>query len=105
MTLKLFKLQLRIELFSSIIKLRKEVCSVRKTYIDVISIQYKTGTLKPLFVVWDEKRKYAIDRVLNIRYPSDASRTQNRLQYTCMIHGCRRVLYYEDQKWYVESRS
>ena len=81
------------------------VWNMRRTYVDVVSVQYKNGNLKPLFILWDAKRKYAIEKVLNIKYPSDAAKGQNRLQYTCMINGYKRALYYENERWFVESRS
>ena len=81
-------------------------CGICKSAVTRFSpIQYKNGNLKPLFILWDAKRKYAIEKVLNIKYPSDAAKGQNRLQYTCMINGYKRALYYEHERWFVESRS
>ena len=38
-----------------------------KVFVDMIVIQYKSGSLRPLYLVWEDGKKYQIDKILDIR--------------------------------------
>ncbi len=75
---------------------------LEKKYIDVVVMQYKTGTIKPLFIVWEDGHKYAIDRVLDIRKAADLKVGGRGIKYTCRICGQIKEIYLEDDRWFLE---
>ncbi|MEA5018645.1 MAG: hypothetical protein VB009_08060 [Erysipelotrichaceae bacterium] len=75
-----------------------------KIYIDVVSIHYKSGTIKPLFIVWENGQKYAIDKVKNITRAASLKAGGCGIRYTCMINNQERYLFLEENKWFIERR-
>ena len=76
--------------------------SLYKRYIDVITIQKKDGKITPLFICWDNGKKYKIDRVLSV------SRQFSKvggcgLRYSCLVGGKQKNLFLEKDKWFIES--
>ena len=73
-----------------------------KRYVDVVLRQRKDGRIRPLYICWDDGRKYRIDRILSI--DRRASRVGGcGIRYVCMVEGVQRSLYLEKDKWFVES--
>lgn len=73
-----------------------------KRYVEVIARISKEGKITPLVLVWDNGCKYEIDRVLEIR--NAASQVGGcGVLYRCRIQGQERNLYYEINKWFLES--
>ena len=55
-----------------------------KRYVDVVTLQRKSGTMTPLFLLWDDGRKYAIDKVVSVE--RRASQVGGcGIRYACMI--------------------
>ena len=75
-----------------------------KIYIDVVSIHYKSGTIKPLFIVWENGQKYAIDKVKNITRAASLKAGGCGIRYTCMINNQERYLFLEENKCFIEMR-
>ncbi len=75
-----------------------------KIYVDVVSIHYKSGTIKPLFIVWENGQKYAIDKVKNITRAASLKAGGCGIRYTCMINNQERYLFLEENKWFIERR-
>lgn len=73
-----------------------------KRYIDVVVVQKKDGSMIPIYLYWENGRKYKIDKVI-----SKERRVSKvggcGIRYTCLIHGYRRNLFYEKDKWFIES--
>lgn len=75
---------------------------IYKRYVDVVLFQKKSGEIRPLYILWENGEKYRIDRIMGIgRKASKAGGCG--LRYECMIHGKRRNLFYEKDKWFLES--
>lgn len=73
-----------------------------KRYVDVVTVQKKNGETTPLYVIWEDGRKYAIDKVVNVE--RRASQVGGcGLRYVCMICGHRRNLFLEKNRWFIES--
>lgn len=72
-----------------------------KEYIDVVVHINPVGDMVPLFILY-KKRKYAIDRVLEIKRAS--SRTGGAgVRYRCRIQNQERNLFFERNRWFIES--
>ena len=54
---------------------------MNKVYVDVVAEFRKDGCLVPLFFVWEDGRKYSIDRILKIE------------RYACRKAGGVGVMY------------
>ncbi len=78
---------------------------VIKKYVQVIAKFSPEGKLLPLCVVWDDGRKFEIDRVKECVRAASRKAGGVGLRYTCMICGKETVLYYEENyKWFVEAK-
>lgn len=75
-----------------------------KVYIEVIVRFLVGGGMRPVCLVWEDGRKFEIDRVKYIdRAPARVSSVLP-VRYTCMVGGKEKYLYYEQdaEKWFVE---
>lgn len=73
-----------------------------KRYVDVILYQKRSGEIIPLYVCWENGRKYRIDKILS----SERRASQVGgcgVRYACMIQGKLRNLFLEKNKWFIES--
>lgn len=73
-----------------------------KIYVDVILFYKKVGGMIPLFVVWEDGRRFKIEKVIKI----DRAAVQSgglAKRYTCIIKGQQKNLYLgNDNKWFFE---
>ena len=84
-----------------------------KAYIEVEVHFNADGTMLPKSIVWEDGRKYEIDRVLNIQ-PAPAQKAGGQGdRYTVRIGGQEKYLFFEHSpeygdekigKWFVERR-
>ena len=75
---------------------------IEKKYVDMVVVQYKSGCLKPLFLVWEDGHKYPIDKVLDIKKAASLKAGGRGIRYTCSILGQTKQLFLEDNKWFIE---
>ena len=72
-----------------------------KKYIDVVVHVNPYGEMMPLFILVDSK-KYAIDKVLEIRN-AHSQVGGSGVRYRCRIQNQERNLFYERNRWFMES--
>ena len=72
-----------------------------KRYVDVVVLVDKHAEMTPLFLIFDTK-KYAIDRVLQIKRASSVVGGSGVL-YRCRIQNQERNLFLERNRWFIES--
>ena len=72
-----------------------------KRYVDVVVLVDKHAEMTPLFLIFDTK-KYAIDRVLQIKKTSSVVGGSGVL-YRCRIQNQERNLFLERNRWFIES--
>ncbi len=73
-----------------------------KRYVAVITLIGKLGELQPLCIIWDNNQKYTIDKILEMR-PSHSIVGGGGILYRCLIQGKERNLFYEKNRWFLES--
>lgn len=74
-----------------------------KRYIKVVTLCDEKGNLQPIFILWgSDNRKYKVDRILETRKASSSVGGCGIL-YRCLIDGKERSLYYEINRWFIES--
>lgn len=73
-----------------------------KRYIDVVTLIDKEGVMNPVMIIWDNGSKYKIDRVLEVRKSASVVGGSGIL-YKCRIQGKERNLFFEKNRWFIES--
>lgn len=74
----------------------------KKVYVDVEAHFTKDGFLRPSAVIWEDGRRYTVDRVRGCRRAASTDAGGCGMMYTCMIAGREVHLFYEENyKWFV----
>ena len=69
---------------------------MRKVYVDVNADHLTDGKVIPRYFVWDDGRKYAVDRVLDIRRAASLKVGGIGLRYTVNVLGRQTYMWLED---------
>ncbi|MDH6367753.1 MULTISPECIES: hypothetical protein [unclassified Breznakia] len=73
-----------------------------KKYIKVITMCDEHGTLTPIYIIWNNGAKYKIDKILEVR--KAASKVGGcGILYRCRIGKSERSIFYEINRWFIES--
>lgn len=78
----------------------------RKIPVEVVVKFSAEGGMRPLYLVWQDGRKFYVDRVKYCeRAPAHVSAVLP-VRYTCMIGGKEKQIFYEQESesWFVEIR-
>lgn len=73
-----------------------------KKYVKVIALCDEKGELTPGYIVWINGNKYKIDKIIEKRKAASPVGGCGIL-YRCLIGGKERKLYYEINRWFIES--
>jgi hypothetical protein len=73
-----------------------------RIYVDVVYLQKKDETVVPLMILWEDGRKYRIDRILD-RQIRPLENGIRGLRFSCVIQRQQRYLFREGDRWFVES--
>ena len=74
----------------------------RKIFVEVIARFDLAGGITPLYIIWEDGRKFEVDKILDVRRAASLKAGGIGMRYTVMILGRQRYLYYEDPLWFVE---
>lgn len=74
-----------------------------KTFVDAIVQFTKEGDKIPLEIVWEDGRRFEVDRVLDITKAASLKAGGRGVRYTCRIKGKRVYLFLDDDKWFIET--
>lgn len=75
-----------------------------KQYIGVTAKFDSDGNLLPLAVHWQDGRSFEIDRVLDVRFASSLKAGGAGLRYKCRIQNKERYIFFEENRWFVDTR-
>ena len=77
-----------------------------KKYVDVVSLTTSDALVTPLYIVWDDGRRFNIDRVTNRRQAHSLKTGGTGMRYTIQVNGRQTYLYYDDyqRRWFVEAK-
>ena len=79
-----------------------------KVYVDVIENRHKDGRIVPLYFVWEDGKRYKIDKVLNIRPAASLKAGGAGIRYTVRVGGRETYLFLEEgktgAKWFMERK-
>ena len=73
-----------------------------KTYVAVELRVDTAGAVRPTCVLWEDGRRFAVDRVTDVRRAASLKIGGNGIRYRCEICGKITDLYFEDPKWFVD---
>lgn len=73
-----------------------------KTYVNVYAVFDTLGQIMPRAIIWEDGRKFPVDRVLQVEKRASLRSGGAGLRYLVIIAGHRRYLYLEETKWFVE---
>ena len=76
-----------------------------KAYVEVIADFSADGRMKPLRLIWEDGRKYDVDRILRVDRCASLKAGGAGIRYVCRILGQRVELYYEENGfWFVNRK-
>lgn len=76
----------------------------QKRYVEVISRTDVDGRVVPLRIVWEDGRRFDIERVLDARQAHSLKTGGTGMRYTVSIGGQATYLFYEGPRWFVEAK-
>ncbi len=74
-----------------------------KKYVKVSATFDCDGNLMPTCIYWEDDRKFGIDKVTDIRYAASLKAGGAGLRYTVKIMGQERFLFFEDNRWFLDT--
>ena len=79
--------------------------SSAKAYVEVEARFSREGQLMPTAIIWEDGRRYEIDRVTDIAKRASMKAGGAGIRYTCIIGGHQSYLFYEVDRWFVERKT
>ena len=77
-----------------------------KTYVEAVVKVLPDGQKRPLIIVFDSRKKYAIDRVRRVTRACATKVGGTGIRYTVEILGTTTFLCEDDEgRWFVEARA
>ena len=76
-----------------------------KIFIAVLALTKPDGSIVPLRILWEDGRRWDIDRVLDVR-PGVARKAGGEgIRFLCRISGHEKELWFSHGRWFVEGKS
>lgn len=73
-----------------------------KRYVEVVARHTAEGSVVPIEIVWEDGRRFEIDRVAECRRAASMRVGGHGVRYTVWIGGRERFLWRDERGWYVE---
>lgn len=73
-----------------------------KVYVEVVAKHDLEGRIRPLSLIWEDGRRFAIDKVMDVRMAASLKAGGQGLRYTCRVCGKQVYLFCDDGKWFIE---
>jgi len=77
---------------------------MRKVFVDVTATFTKDGNIIPMNFIWEDGRKYEIDKVLDKRRAASLKAGGQGIRYKCRVLGKDVYMFLEDGRWFMESK-
>lgn len=75
-----------------------------KVYVEVYAKFSPEGEVLPVDITWEDGRKYHVDRVLRKERCASRKAGGAGIMYTCLVEGKECHLFYEVDKWFLDSK-
>lgn len=76
----------------------------RKVSVRVLAEFDESGQLWPRSLVWEDGRKYVIDRVVNVSPGFSLKVGISGIRYQCIIQGRQISIFQDGNRWFMEGR-
>ena len=76
-----------------------------KQYISVTATFDRDGNILPLYINWEDGRRFEIDRVTDVRYAASLKAGGAGIRYTCRIKNHEKYIFLEENRWFVEGEA
>lgn len=76
----------------------------RKVFVRVLAEFDEQGRLWPRSIVWDDGRKFVVDRILDVCPGVSLKAGGCGIRYTCRIQGRQVYLFQDENHWFMEGR-
>lgn len=77
-----------------------------KTYVEAIIKVLPDGQKRPMIIIFENKKKYTVDRVRKITRACATKVGGTGIRYTVEILGTSTFIYEDDEgRWFVEARA
>ena len=76
----------------------------RRVYVKVVVEYDEAGGVRPLWIVWEDSRKFPVDRLLDVRRAAATKAGGQGIRYTCRILGRETYLFEDNGRWFVEGK-
>lgn len=73
-----------------------------KQYVSVTATFDRDGNILPLYINWEDGRRFEIDRVTDVRYAASLKAGGAGIRYTCRIRNHEKYLFLEENRWFIE---
>lgn len=80
------------------------MCS-KKVYVDVVARIDSDGSVTPLTVIWENGKKYEIDRVYSVQRAYATKVGGTGIRYEIVVSGKKTYLFEDEGKWFVEAKA
>ena len=74
----------------------------RKVFVEVIALHRLDGSVRPLELIWEDGRKFAIDRILDVRQAASLKAGGMGICYTSRVSGRELRLFDDQGYWFLE---
>lgn len=75
-----------------------------KKLVPVIA-KFDQDGITPLQIIWFDGRVFDMDRIIDVRSAASIAVGGIGVRYKCKIAGKKRLLFYEEPRWFVEAKS
>ncbi|MPM02095.1 hypothetical protein SDC9_48340 [bioreactor metagenome] len=79
-------------------------CGPYKVIVQVCAEFDTEGNITPLLFVWEDGRRYEIDRILDVRRAASLKAGGFGIRYTCRVRGKQTYLFHEEDYWFMERK-
>lgn len=77
---------------------------MRKAYVGVNVEWTLEGKIIPKVIIWEDGRKFVIDRILDVRPAASLKVGGVGIRYTIRVRGKETFLFRSQYRWFVEAR-
>ncbi len=76
---------------------------MKKMFVGVTTEWTTEGKIIPTVIKWEDGRKFAVDRVLDVRPAASLKVGGAGIRYTIRVRGKETFLFREQYRWFVEA--
>ncbi len=77
----------------------------KKVYVKVIASFSQDGEVRPMSIIWEDGRRFDIDKVTQIRRAYATKVGGTGIRYTVSVRGRTTFLFEDEGRWFVEAKT